>query len=162
MQYRASLVELGDTDGSNQVAIKTTDHAAGATGRGPPATFALRNLSGHEVRAVSPQLCCHRSASRRTRVKRPWSRTISVEASAARTSSGALLHPIWRVTRQISRPTSFLSRPRGPTWTSRRPTRSGQLRPRWRLRWMCYAFAFPSACVELGAIGARISVTAPM
>ena len=80
------------------------------------------------------------------------SRTISVEASAARASSGALLHPDWRVTRQISRPTSFLSRPRGPTWTSRRPTRSGQLRPRWRLRWMCYACAFPSPALSLAKL----------
>jgi hypothetical protein len=64
-------------------------------------------------------------------------------------------HVGWRITQDapISRPTSFLSRPRGPTWTSRRPTRSGRLRPRWRLRWMCYACAFPSACVELGEMG---------
>src|SRR5262245_4478917 len=51
--------------------------------------------------------------------------------------------PERRVTRRISRPTSFPSRLGGPTWTSRRPTRSGRLRPPWRLRWICYARAFP-------------------
>jgi hypothetical protein len=64
-------------------------------------------------------------------------------------------HVGWRITQDapISRPTSFLSRPRGPTWTSRRPTRSGRLRSRWQLQWLRYACAFPSACVELGEIG---------
>src|SRR5262245_2890096 len=38
MRYGASLVDLGDTDGSDQLAIKTTDPSAGATGRGRPAS----------------------------------------------------------------------------------------------------------------------------
>jgi hypothetical protein len=57
----------------------------------------------------------------------------------------------WRVTQQtaISRPNSFPSRPRGPSWTSRRPTRSGQSRPRWRFPSSMRAFASPLRRVEL-------------
>src|SRR5262245_42271767 len=70
----------------------------------------------------------------------------------------ALFHrPKRRVTRRISRPTSFPSRLGGPTWTSRRPTRSGQLRPPWRLRWICYACAFPSPAFSLAKQGLAYS-----
>lgn len=45
----------------------------------------------------------------------------------------------------ISPPTSFQSRQRGPTWTSRRPTRSGQSRPRRQFRSMrAIAFLYVS------------------
>ena len=57
----------------------------------------------------------------------------------------------WRVTQQaaISRPNSFPSRPRGPSWTSRRPTRSGQSRPPRRFPPSMRAFASPLRRVEL-------------
>src|SRR5262249_12753297 len=63
----------------------------------------------------------------------------------------------WRVTQQavLSRPNSVASRPRGPSWTLRRPTRSGQSRPRWRFPPSMRAFASPLCRVEL-AEGARI------
>jgi hypothetical protein len=51
------------------------------------------------------------------------------------------------------RPNSFPSRPRGPIWTSRRPTRSGQSRLRRRFPPSMRAFAFPLRRVELGEIG---------
>src|SRR5262245_32757089 len=51
----------------------------------------------------------------------------------------------WRVTQQaaIFRPNSFPSHPRGPSWTSRRTTRSGQSRPRRRFLPSMRAFASP-------------------
>src|SRR5262245_40536142 len=69
----------------------------------------------------------------------------SLGLSALSVILGALFSsPEGTATLRILRPTSFLSRPGGPTWTSRRPTRSGQLRPPWGLRWICYAWAsFP-------------------
>ena len=52
----------------------------------------------------------------------------------------------------ISPPTSFQSRQRGPTWTSRRPTRSGQSRPRRRFRSM-RAIASPLRQLSLARLG---------
>ena len=68
----------------------------------------------------------------------------------------------WRVTQQaaISRPNSFPSRPRGPSWTSRRTTRSGQSRPRRRFPLPMRAFASPLRRVEL-ADRARIFFRRP-
>jgi hypothetical protein len=65
----------------------------------------------------------------------------------------ARLSPKWRVTQQaaMSRPTSFPNRPPGPTWTSQRPTRSGQSRPpRYP---SIRAFASPLPRVELAKEG---------
>src|SRR5262249_43374703 len=75
-----------------------------------------------------------------------------------RSLSALLVIPAqWRVTRQaaISRPNSFPSRPRGPSWTSRRPPRSGQSRPRRRFPPSMRAFASLYAALSL-PIGARI------
>jgi hypothetical protein len=84
-------------------------------------------------------------------------------SARSRSSWGALFSSAERrVTRQISRPISFPRSAQAPTWTLPRRTRSGQLRAPWRLRWMGYACAFPSACVQLGEIGARISSAAQM
>jgi hypothetical protein len=60
----------------------------------------------------------------------------------------------WRVTQQaaISRPNP--NRPRGPSWTSRRPTRSGQSRPRRRFPPAMRAFASPR--VELADRGSHV------
>src|SRR6516165_10007219 len=49
----------------------------------------------------------------------------------------------------IFRPNSFPSGPRGPSWTSRRTTRSGQSRPRRRFPPSMRAFASPLRRVEL-------------
>src|SRR5262249_21886745 len=56
-----------------------------------------------------------------------------------------------RVTQQaaIFRPNSFPSRPRGPSWTSRRTTRSGQSRPRRRFLPSMRAFASPYVALSL-------------
>jgi hypothetical protein len=64
----------------------------------------------------------------------------------------------WRVTQQaaIFRPNSFPSRPRGPSWTSRRSTRSGQSRPRRRFPPSTHAFASPLRRVELADRGSHI------
>ena len=64
----------------------------------------------------------------------------------------------WRVTPQaaISRPNSFPSRPRAPSWTSRRTTRSGQSRPRRRFPLSMRAFASPLRRVELADRGSHI------
>jgi len=64
----------------------------------------------------------------------------------------------WRVIQQaaISRPNSFPSRPRGPSWTSRRPTRSAQSRPRRRFPPSMRAFASPLRRVELAKRGSHI------
>ena len=57
----------------------------------------------------------------------------------------------WRVTQQaaISRPNSFPSHPRGPSWTWRRTTRSGQSRPRLRFPLSMRAFASPHVALSL-------------
>jgi hypothetical protein len=60
------------------------------------------------------------------------------------------------------RPTSFPRSAQAPTWTSPRPTRSGQSRPQRPLPSSLRAFASPLRRVELGANRARISVAAPM
>jgi hypothetical protein len=64
----------------------------------------------------------------------------------------------WRVIQQaaISRPNSFPSRPRGPSWTSRRPTRSAQSRPRRRFPPSMRAFASPLRRVELAKRSSHI------
>src|SRR6516165_11156515 len=56
----------------------------------------------------------------------------------------------------IFRPNSFPSRPRGPSWTSRRSTRSGQSRPQRRFPPSMRAFASPLCRGELADRGSHI------